>query len=229
MSLSTAESQRLISDHQGMVRSLAWNIHRTLPRNIDIDDLLAYGQVGLAEAARDYDPSRGNQFSTFAHYRIRGAIFDGLGKMSCHTRAQRRSLLKERANNELLRVEAEDRDSSKTTVDGEVSWLSKVATSLATVYLMSGEGDLDSIAEDDPAQAPDEQVSASETGEVVRKLLETLPDDASSLVKMVYYDELTLQEAGQRLGISKAWASRLHAKTLEQLGRALKRVGISTA
>jgi RNA polymerase sigma factor for flagellar operon FliA len=229
MSSPAANAQQLIADHQGLVRSLAWKIHRTLPRNIDIDDLLSYGQVGLAEAARDFDPARGNQFSTFAHYRIRGAIFDGLGKMSCHTRAQRRAFLRESAKNELLRVDAGDAHSAPQSLDQEINWLAKVATNLATVYLMSGDGDIEAAAPEDPAQGPDEQVISREVGDVLRQLLETLPPDASSLVKMVYYDELTLQEAGQRIGISKAWASRLHARTLEQLSRALRRLGISAA
>ena len=50
--------QRLIEEYQGLVRSLALRIHRKLPRYIDIEDLIAYGQVGLAEAARDFDPAQ---------------------------------------------------------------------------------------------------------------------------------------------------------------------------
>ena len=78
----TAEQQQWIEQCQGLVRSLALQIHRKLPANIDLEDLIAYGQLGLVEAARSFDAGRGCQFSTFAYYRIRGAIYDGAAKMS---------------------------------------------------------------------------------------------------------------------------------------------------
>ena len=70
------------------MRSLASRIHHKLPPYVDLEDLVAYGQMGLAEAARDFDPARGTQFSTFAYYRIRGAIYDGLAKMSWFSRVE---------------------------------------------------------------------------------------------------------------------------------------------
>ena len=83
---ATPPQQQLIESCQGLVRSLAWKIHQKLPRGVDLDDLIAYGQIGLAQAARDFDVSRGGQFSTFAWYRTRGAILDGLAQMSWFTR-----------------------------------------------------------------------------------------------------------------------------------------------
>src|SRR5688572_30076999 len=72
----------LIAGCQGLVRTLAWRIHKKLPPSVDLEDLISYGQVGLAEAARDFDPSLGDHFITYAYYRIRGAILDGLTKLS---------------------------------------------------------------------------------------------------------------------------------------------------
>ena len=95
---------RLIEESLGLVRSLASQIHRKGPPNVDLEDMIAYGQIGLAEAAHDFDPSRGNQFSTYAYYRIRGAIYDGLAKMSWFGRAQYQQARYDRMANETLRA-----------------------------------------------------------------------------------------------------------------------------
>jgi DNA-directed RNA polymerase specialized sigma subunit len=79
--LPTAQQQHWIEQCQGLVRSLAVRIHRKLPARIELDDLIAYGELGLLEAAQSFDARRGCQFSTFAYYRIRGAIYDGAAKM----------------------------------------------------------------------------------------------------------------------------------------------------
>ena len=89
MTAPAPHPQHLIEHCQGMVRSLALSIHRKLPPRYELDDLISYGQVGLAEAAKDFDPRRGSQFSTFAYYRIRGAIYDGISKMTWFGRAGR--------------------------------------------------------------------------------------------------------------------------------------------
>lgn len=64
------------------VCSPAVQIHRKLPASIELDDLIAYGQLGIVEAAHSYDSSRGCQFSTDAYYRIRGSIYDGVAMMT---------------------------------------------------------------------------------------------------------------------------------------------------
>ena len=74
MTGQNAASQALFDQGQALVRSLALRIAQTSGVRIDLEDLIAYGQIGLAEAARDYQPGRGSQFTSYAYYRIRGAI-----------------------------------------------------------------------------------------------------------------------------------------------------------
>ena len=59
-----------------MVRSIAWQVHQRLPRSVEVDELIGEGQLGLLRADRDYDPSKGAQFSTYAYWRVRGAMLD---------------------------------------------------------------------------------------------------------------------------------------------------------
>jgi RNA polymerase sigma factor for flagellar operon FliA len=61
----------------------------------------------------------------------------------------------------------------------------------------------------------------------LRELIRTLPNIEERLIRRIYFEGATLQEAADALGISKSWASRLHAKALEQLARSLRRLGAS--
>ena len=221
--------EQMIEDCQGLVRSLAWRIHRNLPEYIDIDDLVSYGQVGLAEAARDFDSTRGTQFSTFAYYRIRGSIYDGLANMTCFGRARHSRLRFEPMANELLQLEQEAQGEPR--VEDEIRWLKNLSSSLAVVYLATcgsdGEEDEQSTPEDHNTPLPSAMAIQQETALKLHQLIDALPKEAGELIRSAYFEGLTLQEAGKRLGVSKAWASRLHAKTLQRLARALRSSGVA--
>ena len=232
MSTPTKSTEQLIEGCQGLVRSLAWKIHRNLPSYVDIDDLIGYGQLGVAEAARDFDPTRGGRFTTFAYYRIRGAIYDGLSKLTWFSRAQYHAMRYEQMANELLRLEGEpDAEPAGSRVEDEARWLKGLTGSLAVVYLATHPDGDDENAEampieDQSAPAPLSVAIGRETSQKLHELIDALPVEAGSLIRAVYFEGLTLQEAGQRLGVSKAWASRLHAKTLARLARSLQRLGV---
>jgi RNA polymerase sigma factor for flagellar operon FliA len=218
--------EELISECQGLVRSLAWQIHSRLGKSSDVDDLIAYGQVGLAEAARDFDPQRGGKFSTFAYYRIRGAIYDGMSKMSWFSRAQYRKIRQAQRANEVMNVEAEETvDSPGGQLSGDVQWLKRLAGNLAVSYLVGEgrEGESEDIPLVDPSTPTPQSIAMTrELHQVLRQLIDALPVDSANLIRAAYFEGLTLQEAGERLGVSKAWASRLHARALERLARALR-------
>lgn len=233
MTVPPGNPQLLIEKSQGLVRSLAAKIHCTLPPYLELDDLIAYGQVGLAEAARDFDPDRGTQFSTYAYYRIRGAIYDGLSKMTWLSRAQYKRLRFDQLANEALQV---DRERGGESTEGEaiagMRWFRDISRALAVVYLATqGATEEDSrtiTLEDTSMPTPETTVINREINEKLHELIDTLPPEAATLIRATYFEGMTLQEAGKKLGISKSWASRLHAKTLQQLARSLKTIGAAS-
>jgi RNA polymerase sigma factor for flagellar operon FliA len=216
-----------IEDGQPLVRSLAVKISRAIPVRVDLDDLVAYGQIGLAEAARDYDPQRGVQFSTFAYYRIRGAIYDGISKMSWTSRARYNRMRYEQLANETLREMREAYPSSPAaSLEEEAAWLRGVVERLAVVYLTSASGGLPGEDIEDPGLPPPAMAESREIGLKLRALVDELPPVERRLVHTVYFEGASLQQAADRLGISKSWASRLHAKSLELLAVRLRRLGV---
>src|SRR5579871_618506 len=76
--LTPEEKDKLIMEYAPLIKFIAQKIAARLPSNIDIDDLISAGVIGLMDAIEKYDPSRDNKFKTYAEFRIRGAILDEL-------------------------------------------------------------------------------------------------------------------------------------------------------
>jgi RNA polymerase sigma factor FliA len=236
MSAPSKPPQQLMAEHQGLVRSLAKRIHRGLPAHVELDDLVAYGQMGLAEAAQSFNAQLGSQFSTYAYYRIRGAIYDGLSKMNWFSRAAYKNAARnQQLAGEVLSVEGEDGSSGDETLKEDIHWLKRTGGALGVVYLMTHSPSSDEAGEGaselaDPDAPPPETILArQEVASRLHELLDELPPEAATLMRGVYFEGLTLQDAGQKIGVSKAWACRLHARTLERLARSLRRLGVSDA
>jgi RNA polymerase sigma factor FliA len=217
--------QKAVEECQGLVRSLALKVHRGLPQRIELDDLIGYGQVGLMEAAREFDHTRGTRFATFAYYRIRGAIYDGLAKMTGMSRGHYQHVRYEELASTVL---DESNQSAGGDLDSDLKWLRDMGQALAVIHLVShldmNESNLATSLVDSARFGPLAIAMKRELCEKVVEMVGHLPADESTLVRGAYFEGLSLQEAGQRLGISKSWATRLHVKALRRLGQLLKSV-----
>ncbi len=226
-----ANAERITSC-QGLVKSIAWKIHRKLPPHVELDDLIGYGQVGLAEASRGFDETLGGQFTTYAYYRIRGAILDGLERMKWFNKMDFHSGKYEQMVDSVLEHEtpsaAENRPTeSANNHDEQVSWFAETSSMLAIAYLMTGRtatgDDREQEIEDRSAPAPGADVAKKELVERLHTLVDELPTNMAQLIRASYFGGLTLTEAGKTIGISKSRASRLHAEALGHLARSLRR------
>jgi RNA polymerase sigma factor for flagellar operon FliA len=230
MSNSPQNPQLLIAQCQGLVRSMAVQISRKFPPHVELEDLIEYGQVGLAEAARDFDPDLGGQFSTYAYYRVRGAIYDGMAKMAWFNRGRYQSLRHQQRANDLLLEDARQRPADRLPgTDNEIRCFRDLSRALTVIYLVAQPGvgagiSADSLV-DCSAEGPAAAVISREMSEKLTQLIEALPPQESALIKATYFEGLTLQEAGRRLGFGKGWASRLHARVLRRLARSLQLCG----
>jgi RNA polymerase sigma factor for flagellar operon FliA len=226
--LDKRSQEELISEGQALVHSLASKASRSVPMHVDFDDLVAYGQLGLAEAAREFDPAHGAQFTTFAYYRIRGAIYDGMSKMSWTSRSRYNRLRYEQMANATLQQDAENPSGASGSAEEEGKWLRNVTDRLGVVFLSTQSNDEASIRDSaiaDPGETPASMVASREIRQKLAEMIDQLPADERQLIRTIYFDGTNLQEAATLLGISKSWASRLHAKTLDRLGRSLRRLG----
>ena len=106
MKTTSTPQQSLIEEGQPLVHLLAGRVYRRVGGTAELDDLVAYGELGLTQAARDFDPGLGCRFTTFAYYRIQGAIYDGLSKMSWTSRSQYQRMRSEQMASEALMAES---------------------------------------------------------------------------------------------------------------------------
>lgn len=221
-----------ITSCQGLVKSIAWKIHRKLPSHVELDDLIGYGQIGLAEAAHGFDESMGGQFTTYAYYRIRGAILDGLERMKWFSKSDFHGGKYEQMVDSVLEQPPQDDVSDRPShascvLDEQIGWFAETSSMLAIAYLMTGRasaGDDDHREiEDVSAASPGAAVAKRELTERLRVLVDDLPANMAQLIRASYFGGMTLTEAGKTIGISKSRASRLHAEALGQLARSLRR------
>lgn len=207
-----------IESCQGMVRSIALAVQKKLGFAHELDDLIAYGQIGLAQAAKEFDASKGAKLSTYAYYRIRGAIYDGVAKMGW----QRFSVRRAAAWNETLADDAEQATDNESDARGD--WLENLTQKLATASLLLSCADAGELA-DKSASQPLSVLCKEELQVRLHTLINQLPPDSASLIRAMYFEGQTMQDAAANLGISKSWASRTHAKALQMLGDRLRRLG----
>ncbi len=232
MKTTGSPQQLLIEQGQGLVHLLAGKIHRRVGGTAELDDLVAYGELGLAQAARAFDPDQGCRFTTFAYYRIQGAIYDGLSKMSWTSRSQYQRLRGEQmANEALMADEPQNAAAGSQSFAGNAGWMGAVTGKLAVVYFVTrgeqqGSGIRDSTVEDPDVAPASDIVALKEIGQKLQELIGRLPDAERRLVTLVYFEGSTLQDAAHELGISKSWASRLHSRILQRLADELRRLGV---
>ena len=211
----TQTPEELVIGCQGLVRSIAWKIHQRLPRSVDLDDLIGFGQVGLLEAARDFDQTRQVRFTTYAYYRVRGAILDGLASMNWFTKADYAGGRYERAANALL-SEADGKAAD------DLNWFERTTMSLSMSYLFTHSADESPTGEPaDDKLTPANVVEARDLQALMNQCVGKLPEREQVLLHSIYFEGLSIKQAGERIGISKAWASRLHARILNGLASSI--------
>ncbi len=228
--MNAVSTEELIAQGQALVQSLASKVHRQKSFGVELDDLVAYGELGLAQAARDFDPSQGCRFTTFAYYRIRGAIYDGLSKMSWTSRSRYRRMRFEALSNEVLATENTASEAGSDKSESNLSWLNRMTDQLAVVYFATrgeeGGGIRDSTIEDPSVPTAAAIVAQREVTRELRAMLQSLPEKELTLINAVYFEGATLQDAGAKLGLTKSGASRMHSRILEKLAHALRRRGL---
>ena len=195
------QGAEFITRHEKMVHGLAHRLRRELSLSGDLDDLIAFGFGGLLEARHRFDPARGVQFQTFAYHRVRGAMLDGVRKMS---------QLPRRAHE---RIETSRRGTPTAAPTDLDKAFTRMSVGLSTATVLQG-----CFGE----QSPEAVLLKNES---IARLLQALPKLSPRqrvLVRGFYFEGRSIDSMARELGISKSWASRLHTNALQALRKALE-------
>ncbi|MBX3250625.1 MAG: sigma-70 family RNA polymerase sigma factor [Myxococcales bacterium] len=209
-----------IEEYRPLVQSIATKLRTRYDLKQEVDDLMAEGFRGLIEARDRYDPSRGVQFNTFAYYRIRGAIIDGVRKSAYVSRrayAQLRATEAALAIGEAVGEERAADPEARTDLARTTEALHETLAKLSASFVLAA------VGQDEEPETPEETILLEEAKDRVRDAVKGLPDRELALVQGFYFEGRRFDEVADGLGISKSWASRLHTKALERIRAAVER------
>jgi RNA polymerase sigma factor for flagellar operon FliA len=222
---------RLILTYAPLVKYVAGRLGSGLPAHVDEGDLVSYGLLGLIGAIERYDPDRDIKVETYAISRIKGAIIDELRALDWVPRSVRsRAREIERAIGELEAklgtAPTDEQIAAKIgiSVDELEESLTDISRSsiaaLDELWSTSGDGDqvslLDTI-EDTAGPRPADVLDATELREALADAIARLPEREKLVVTLYYYEELTLREIGEVLGVTESRISQLHTKAILRL------------
>jgi RNA polymerase sigma factor for flagellar operon FliA len=223
---------RLILTYAPLVKYVAGRLGSGLPAHVDEGDLVSYGLLGLIGAIERFDPERDIKFETYAISRIKGSIIDELRAMDWVPRSVRaRARDIERAMAELEaklgRAPTDEEIAKKVglTQDELADSLTEISRSsiaaldeLWTVGSSGGDAiSLIDTIEDQAAQGPQDALSQTEMKEAIGEAIARLPEREKLVVTLYYYEELTLREIGEVLGVTESRVSQLHTKAILRL------------
>jgi RNA polymerase sigma factor for flagellar operon FliA len=225
----------IVKKYLYLVKYVAGRVAIGLPPNVEFNDLVSYGILGLFDAINKYDVSQGNKFETYAVSRIRGSIMDELRKLDWAPR-----LLRKKAREIEKKCKELEEKNGRLATDEELARSLKISTEelngiysdLNSTTFLS----LDEVWQNDDGNKPISRLQTIEDSLVtnqfsyvhqneVKDLLATsisdLPEKEKLVVVLYYYENLTLREIGEILDVSESRVCQIHTKVITRLRSSL--------
>jgi RNA polymerase sigma factor FliA len=232
-----AERERVLMEQLPQVRYIARRIHGRLPRHVPFEDLVHAGVVGLIDALNKFDQSKHVQFSSYAKFRIRGAILDSLRELDWSPRELRRKgrLVDQtysQLSGKLGRAPSESELAQELGL--ELHELQSLLAELDGLELGSlrvesqrdgKEEDLTDYIPGKPEETPFFSCLRSEMKQLLEEAISELPEKERKVLALYYYEELTMKEVGAALGIGESRVSQIHSLAMVRLRARLNFLG----
>ncbi|RKL69019.1 FliA/WhiG family RNA polymerase sigma factor [Salipaludibacillus neizhouensis] len=226
---------RLIEVYLPLVDYHVQRISVNLPRSIQLDDLRSHGLVGLYDALEKFDHTRELKFDTYASFRIRGSIIDGLRKEDWLPRSIRDKSKKVEQTIEQLEQQ-HGRYVTSEEVASELGWSANDVTNTMNESFFSHLLSIDeptsdterddtysSSIVDQQTPTPEESLGTKARNQELAKYIKTLNENEQLVISLFYFEEFTLTEIGEVLNLSTSRISQIHSKTLFKLQQKLKK------
>lgn len=225
MTVSTAVTEdQTVRDHLPLVRQAVAQLVTRVPRHASRDDLMSAGMMGLVQAVRTFDASRGVPFHHYAAMRVRGALLDELRSQDWATRPVRASARRLDAAREQLtarlgrmptQVElATEMGVETTAVDAITNDVHRALVVNYEAILTSGDGE-DVLLPS--ADSPELQLLDRERNAYLVDAIRALPERLRTVVIGYFFEDRSMQEIGDELGVSQSRVSQLRSEALDLL------------
>ena len=224
------DKSQLVERHAPLVKRIAHHLMARLPASVLVDDLIQSGMIGLLEAARNFDGSKGASFETFAGIRIRGAMLDEIRKGDWTPRSVHRN---GRAITEAIsRVESETgRDARDVDIAAKLNvsvqdyhqMLNEVnAGKLVGIEDLGVSEDVITTEQSRGSDAPLEDLMQGAFQKSLAHAITTLPEREAIVLSLYYDEELNLREIGEVLDVSESRVSQIHSQAMLKLKSRMK-------
>ena len=215
----------LVQQYTSLVKRIAYHLMGRLPPNVQIDDLIQAGMVGLLEASRNYDHSQGASFETYAGIRIRGAILDEIRKGDWAPRSLHRKV--RQLTKAIQEIEAEQGRDARDTEVAERLGITlneyyQILQDANTHRISSVEEVVNSVEElteglIGKSPCPLESTERNDFKEALATAIAGLPERERLVLSLYYDEELNLREIGQILGVSESRVCQIHVQAVVRL------------
>ena len=224
---------KLVMEHAPLVKTLAHRLAQRLPSQVEMNDLISVGMLGLIDAASRYRPSTGVPFDAFARRRVHGAMLDSLRQLDWAPRSLRRlrrdvDSAMATLRHELKREpkEAEMAARLNMALPQYLETLEQLRTlDVGTVrQLESSSADGTSLLEFcvDPDEGVAAQLERKELREHLARAIEQLPERERQILALSYQEELTLAEIGEVIGVGESRVCQLRSQAIARLRTSLR-------
>lgn len=231
-----ATRERLVKEYAPLIKYIAQKIAARLPANIELDDLISSGVIGLMDAIEKYDASRDNKFKTYAEFRIRGAILDELRAQDWVPRSVReKAKLLERCYQKLEQVTGRQATDDEVMAELGINQdeFHELLNQVRNVSLLSYD-DLSSFSKADKrslhgfgengvkSKTPFSEVNVAHIKRMIAESIRDLPEKQRLVLSLYYYEDLNLKEIGRVLDVTESRVSQLHTQAILKLKGKLK-------
>lgn len=216
------DPNEMIMQHLGMVKRVAVHLKVRLPPMMELPELVQIGMIGLLEASRTYDPSKGVDFEDFAFNRIRGAIIDEVRRMSSMPRSaianlKQHSDAAQALANKLGRAPRQSELAEYTGKElGELQRETSHAQWFETVSMEVVPEEALSVAAE-ASWEPEVRVSDAQTMAALQEAIESLTDREKLVLSLYYSEGLNLKEIGATIGVSESRVSQILSANVKKL------------
>ncbi len=215
--------QRIL-EHIGLVKRIAYHLITRLPSHVQVDDLIQSGMVGLIEAAKNYDPSQGASFETYAGIRVRGAMLDDVRHADWSPRSLHRKMREVREavheiENQTGRDAKDQEVADKLDIPLDDYYAIKRDSSNAQIFSLDQTDDdlgqqnrlATSISE------PLDNLQHSNFKASLTDVIKELPAREKMVMSLYYNEELNLKEIGLVMEISESRVCQIHSQALKHI------------
>ena len=233
------ERDELIVKHLPLVKAIASRVREGLPVQVELDDLVHAGILGLVDAISKYNPDKKVLFHLYAKHRIRGAILDSLRQLDWASRDLRKRFkyiesLTQKLGQDLGRAPTEPEIAKEMGVPE--AQLRKMKMELYNAGLTGGQPhrverpDHTSFAEaaEAPDHRPDQVLAHRELRSALDQVIATLPVRYQTVIRLYYDQDRTMKQIGGVLGVNESRVSQIHKTALEKLGVAMRAYGFES-